>query len=127
MRCLIVDDNQSFLDSACFLLEREGVIVAGVASTITEALVQLDAVHPDVVLVDISLGDESGFDLARRLVNESGAPVVVLISMWAEADYADLIAASPAAGFIPKAELSAAALHRVAKRACGGSSGRRGR
>jgi DNA-binding NarL/FixJ family response regulator len=119
---VIVDDNQAFLDSARFLFEREGLIVAGVASTIAEALGQAEAVHPDVVLVDISLGDESGFDIARRLAgNAMRAPVVVLISTSAEADYADLIAASPAAGFIPKARLSRAAIHRVASRPGGAS------
>jgi two-component system, NarL family, nitrate/nitrite response regulator NarL len=115
LRCLIVDDNRSFLDSARFLLVREGLVVAGVASTVADALRQVEAVRPDVVLVDISLGEESGFDLARRLaVSEAGAPVVVLVSLSAEADYADLIAASPAAGFIPKAELSAAAIRSIA-------------
>jgi CheY-like chemotaxis protein len=128
LRCLIVDDNQSFLDSASFLLVREGLLVAGVASTIAAALEQVESLHPDVVLVDISLGDESGFELARRLAaSQAILPAVVLVSMSAEADYADLIAASPAAGFISKAELSAAAIRRVADQAWSGASERRGR
>jgi DNA-binding LytR/AlgR family response regulator len=61
------------------------------------------------MLVDIDLGPESGFDLARRLA-ESAAPPVILISTYAEEDYADLIAGSPALGFLPKATLSAAAI-----------------
>ena len=56
----------------------------------------------------IRLGDESGFDLARRL---SGT--VILISTHARSEYAEEIAASPAAGFIAKAELSASAILRL--------------
>jgi DNA-binding NarL/FixJ family response regulator len=71
--------------------------------------------RPQVVLVDISLGGESGFDLARRLAGyrRGGGPAVILISTHAEADFADLIAESPAAGFVPKPELSAQAIRRI--------------
>jgi DNA-binding NarL/FixJ family response regulator len=109
VRCLIVDDNQPFLDAARVLLEREGAAVAGVATTSAEALRLERELRPDVVLVDIRLGEESGFDLARRL---SGT--VILISTNAQSEYAEEIAASPAAGFISKAELSASAIQRLA-------------
>jgi DNA-binding NarL/FixJ family response regulator len=109
VRCLIVDDNQPFLDAARVLLEREGVAVAGVATTSAEALRLEHELRPDVVLVDIRLGEESGFDLARRL---SGT--VILISTNAQREYAEEIATSPAAGFISKAQLSASAVMRLA-------------
>ena len=53
LRCLIVDDNGFFLGAASMLLEREGLTVAGVASTGSEALRQIAALRPDVVLIDI--------------------------------------------------------------------------
>jgi DNA-binding NarL/FixJ family response regulator len=108
IRCLIVDDNQPFLDAAQLLLEREGVAVVGTATTSAEALRLDEELRPDVVLVDIRLGDENGFDLARQL---SGR--VILISTCAESEYAEKIAASPAAGFVPKALLSASAVLRL--------------
>ena len=109
IRCLIVDDNERFLDAARLLLEREGVPVVRVATTSAEAL-QLEAqLQPDVVLVDIRLGHESGFELARRL-----SAKVILISTDAQSEYPEELAASPAAGFIPKAQLSASAVLRVA-------------
>ena len=108
IRCLIVDDNQAFLDAARLLLEREGVAVVGVATTSAEALRLEEELRPDVSLVDIRLGGESGFDLARRL---SG--IVILISTDAQSEYAEEIAASPVAGFIPKARLSASAVLRL--------------
>ena len=111
IRCLIVDDNESFLQAARVLLEREGMSVAGVASTGADALSQVESLRPEVVLVDIFLGDESGLELAQRLVEEApGGATVILISTHAEADIANLISGSPAVGFLPKAELSAKAI-----------------
>jgi DNA-binding NarL/FixJ family response regulator len=108
IRCLIVDDNQPFLDAARLLLEREGVAVVGVATRSAEALLLEEELRPDVVLVDVHLGDENGFDLARRL-----SSTVVLISTDARSEYAQRIEESPVAGYIPKAELSASAVLRV--------------
>jgi DNA-binding NarL/FixJ family response regulator len=115
LRCLIVDDNQAFLEAARVLLEREGLTIAGTASNSAEALQKADALKPDVVLVDLMLGKESGFDLARLLVEDghAGGSTVILISTRSEDDVGELIARSPAAGFVPKAELSASAIRRI--------------
>ena len=114
LRCLLVDDSAAFLEAASVLLEREGLTVVGVASSIAEALRQARALRPDVILVDIGLGDESGFDLAQLLardgqsgqVDQWGGADVILISTGAEADYREMIDDSPAAGFLAKSELS---------------------
>ena len=115
LRCLLVDDSDAFLKAASDLLQREGVTVLGVAVSSAEALRQARALRPDVILVDIGLGDESGFDLARLLAQDgqAGRAEVILISARAEADYAELIAESPAAGFLVKSELSAQAISRI--------------
>jgi DNA-binding NarL/FixJ family response regulator len=115
LRCLIVDDSDLFLETASALLEQEGVTVVGVASSTAEALQQARALQPDVILVDIGLGDESGFDLARLLASDGqvGSTRVILISTRDEADYSELIAESPADGFLAKSELSARAIARI--------------
>jgi CheY-like chemotaxis protein len=112
LRCLIVDDNQGFLEAARTLLEREGLTIAGVASTSADALRAVDTLRPDIVLVDVALGKESGLELAGRLVTDEAArgPTVILISTRSESDLADLVALSPAAGFLSKSELSADAI-----------------
>lgn len=116
LRCLIVDDNPSFLQTAQEVLRRQGLDVIGLASTIAEALRQAQELEPEVVLVDITLGSESGFDLARRLAEmDAGSPTVILISTHCETDFADLIDKAPATGFLPKAELSASAIQRLAE------------
>jgi DNA-binding NarL/FixJ family response regulator len=115
LRCVLVDDNEAFLETASLLLEREGLAIVGMASTIAGALRQVRALRPDLVLVDIGLGNESGFDLARLLAQDgqvAGAEVI-LISTGAEADYRELIDDSPAAGFLAKSELSVRGISRL--------------
>jgi CheY-like chemotaxis protein len=113
LRCLLVDDSDAFLETASLLLEREGLAVVGVASSIADALREARALRPDLILVDIGLGDESGFTLAQLLARDYQGAGVILISAGAEADYAELIAQSPAAGFLAKSELSASGIGRI--------------
>jgi DNA-binding NarL/FixJ family response regulator len=112
LRSMIVDDSGRFLAAARNLLQREGVEVVGVAATGAEALKVAEELRPDVALVDIDLGEESGFDVAQRLV-EAAEGSVVLISSYAERDFADLIAASPAVGFLSKSELSGQGIREI--------------
>jgi DNA-binding NarL/FixJ family response regulator len=109
LRCLIVDDNPRFGDEARSLLEHEGVSVVGVAASGDEAVLLAEQLGPDLALVDISLGEESGFDVARRLLDRASAdaPAVILVSTYDEREFSGRIAASPALGFIPKTRLSA--------------------
>ena len=114
-RCLIVDDNESFLEIAAASLTGDDLDVVGTATTSAEALRRVAEQRPDVVLVDINLGEESGFELARMLVERFPqlAAGVVLISTRAERDFGGLVKASPAAGFVPKTQLSARAVLEV--------------
>jgi CheY-like chemotaxis protein len=115
LRCLIVDDNPGFLRAARALLEQEGLEVVGVASTGAEAVRRVADLHPDVTLVDIDLGEDSGFEVARRLFDDPAVDPgqLILISAHAEDDFVDLIEASPAVGFLVKPTLSAAAIERL--------------
>ena len=112
LSCLIVDDSPRFQQAARGLLERGGIKVVGVASTGAEALQRAAELRPDVTLVDIDLGGQSGFEVVRRLDRAADvAPTrMILISTHSEDDYADLIAASPAVGFLAKTALSARAV-----------------
>ena len=112
---LIVDDNWLFAEAARDRLEREGLRVVGVAATSAEALRRAEELRPEVVLVDVMLGGESGFELARGLAaqHRDGGPAVILISTYSAADFARPIAESPATGFLPKQELSADAIRRI--------------
>ena len=112
LRCLIIDDSPSFLRAARGLLERQGIAVVGTASTGAEAVALATELRPDVTLLDIDLGAESGFEIAARLHQQCSQPPlpVILISTHAEEDYADLIGSSSVVGFLPKVDLSADAI-----------------
>jgi CheY-like chemotaxis protein len=109
LRCLIVDDSVPFGEEARDLLEQEGISVVGVATSGDEAVRMIEASRPDLALVDISLGTESGFDVVRRLASipELAALRVIFISTYDEQEFRERIRASVALGFIAKTELSA--------------------
>jgi CheY-like chemotaxis protein len=118
LTCLIVDDNLLFLESAAELLGREGLEVVAVASDSGEAIRLASELRPDVALVDIDLGDEDGFELARRLSDLSEPwTKVILVSTHSEQDLGELIAGSPALGFIQKTRLSAGTIRELFERA----------
>jgi CheY-like chemotaxis protein len=104
---LIVDDSAPFRDLAQQILARDGFTVVGSAGSSAEALASAATLRPQVVLVDVNLGADSGFDLARQLRRGGrDAPSVVLMSTHSADEFAELIAESPAAGFVPKESLS---------------------
>lgn len=111
IRCLLVDDNPAFLEAARNILTRDGVTVTGTASCGAGAMRQASAMRPDVALVDVGLGAENGFDLARDLAAQG--ITVIMTSTGAEEDYADLIAESPVAGFLAKTALSGVEMRRI--------------
>jgi CheY-like chemotaxis protein len=115
VRCVIVDDSLEFLRTASELLECDGIDVVGAVSTGAQACRTCRLLKPDVALVDIYLGTETGFDVARQLADQAGSepPKVILISASVGGDIADMIADSPAVSFLPKEGLSGATIRRV--------------
>jgi DNA-binding NarL/FixJ family response regulator len=114
LRCVIVDDSLPYLEAATERLERDGFTVVGVAQTTDEALRNVRELIPDVVLVDVALGQESGFELARRLAAAgSKQPAVVMISTQAEEDVSEELAEARVAGFVAKTKLSAQAIEQL--------------
>jgi DNA-binding NarL/FixJ family response regulator len=115
LRCVIVDDNPDFLDAATRLLECQGARVVGVAQSRRAAMRCIPDLRPDVTLVDIDLGGDSGFDLVEELHRNgpTAATPVILISTHDGQDFADLVAASTAMAFLPKSTLSAAAIREI--------------
>ena len=118
VRCLIVDDSARFGEEARSLLEQEGISVVGFATSGDEALRLAKELRPDLALVDISLGSESGFDVARRLADHGdiAAPRVIFVSTYDEREFSGPIEASSALGFIAKTELSADRIRRLLER-----------
>jgi DNA-binding NarL/FixJ family response regulator len=117
LTCLIVDDSPPFLEAARQLLADDGVTVVGVAATSDQAVDETLALRPDVALVDVDLGPESGFDVARRLAGlPHGGPRVILISAETGSELAELVDASGALGFVSKTDLSGDAIRTLLAR-----------
>jgi CheY-like chemotaxis protein len=106
---LVVDDHDGFRALARTMLEMAGFTVAEAASG-AEATQTARIIRPRLVLLDIQLPDFDGFEVARRLAAQEDKPVIVLTSTREASDYGGQIAASPVAGFLPKDQLSGAAL-----------------
>ena len=109
---LIVDDHPSFRASARMLLEAEGFDVIGEAEDGESALEAVRTLHPDVVLLDVQLPGIDGIEVAARLTanGADGGPAIVLTSSRDLADLGPVRDRCDVRGFIPKAELSGAAL-----------------
>jgi DNA-binding NarL/FixJ family response regulator len=107
---LVVDDHPSFRRFARRLLEAAGLVVVGEAGDGASALAAVLELRPDVVLLDVLLPDTTGFEVAQALAAGPERPLVVLTSSRSAADFGGFTGHHGAACFIPKSELTVAAL-----------------
>jgi DNA-binding NarL/FixJ family response regulator len=107
---LIVDDHAGFRSWTRSLLEAEGFPVIGEAADGKSALATARALRPELVVLDVMLGDTTGFVVADALAQLPLPPAVILISSREASDFGDAIGRSPALGFISKPELSGSRL-----------------
>lgn len=105
---VIVDDHAAFRARAQDLLEGAGYDVIGSCADGRSGLETISALRPDLVLLDVQLPDVDGFAVVTRLDALAKPPAVVLVSTREAADFGGRLVHSGAAGFITKAELSAA-------------------
>src|SRR3954449_13039867 len=107
---VIVDDHPSFRSSARLLLESDGFEVVGEAATGQEGVDVALELRPDLVLLDVNLPDIDGFEVATRITADRRPPAGILTSSRDSTDFGPLVEKSGARGFVPKSELSGAAL-----------------
>lgn len=105
IRILIVDDHAAIREGLCSLLEREpGFEVCGDAGTMTAALNLIRENSPTMAIVDISIGDESGLELIRRIKQADSSVRILAWSMYDDLLYAERALGAGAMGFINKRE-----------------------
>lgn len=114
---LIVDDHESFRGFVRTMLSADGFDVTGEAEDGESGLAAVDRLAPDVVLLDVQLPGIDGFEVARRIRAAGRRPQIVLTSSRDATAYGERLARSGADGFIPKQDLSAAALAAILARA----------
>ena len=113
LRVVVVDDDERFRAMACRALVADGIEVVAEVGNGEDAFDAVARTRPDVVLVDMRLPGIDGLEVARQLRAEGGGPAVILISTL-DAAYGRRVAAGLAAGFLPKNELSLAAILEIA-------------
>lgn len=105
---LIVDDHPMVREGLAARIAAEpGLRVCGEAADMNEALAQVKQLHPDLVIVDISLRTSHGVDLIKRLKSSAPAtvrPKVLVHTMYTESLYADRALQAGADGYITKEE-----------------------
>jgi DNA-binding NarL/FixJ family response regulator len=107
---LIVDDHAGFRGFARRLLEADGLSVVGEAADGLSALAAVEALQPQLVLLDVLLPDTDGFVVAATLAERVDRPAVVLTSSRDAADFGRRLERSPVKGFVHKDDLSGRAL-----------------
>lgn len=113
---LIIDDDSGFRTQARDVLEADGFDVIGEATDGASGLEAVRILTPDVVLLDIGLPDVDGFEIARVLALRRPPPVVVLTSSRDARAYGRRLASGHQAGFIPKEQISGAAIRAMVGR-----------
>lgn len=114
MTVLIVDDHAPFREYLRSVLEDDGFDVVADVGDAAEAMAAVLATRPDLVLLDVHLGDgPDGFEVARQLATLPSPPTVIVTSSRSQSAYSDRITTAPVLGFLPKDELSPAAIRRL--------------
>jgi len=84
-RILVVDDEPTLVATVKFNLEKEGYEVTA-ASDGEEALASVRASPPDLVILDLMLGNMHGFEVCRAIRKDSDVPIVMLTARTEEVD-----------------------------------------
>ena len=122
IRVLIVDDQLPFRQAAAAVIEStDSFVVAGAVESAEQALADIDVLRPDLVLMDVNMPGLGGVAASRRLGEDHPDVVVVLLSSYDEAEFADLTDNCGAAGYLPKAAFGPEALAEIWS-ATGGST-----
>jgi len=102
---LLADDNPSLLTTLVEMLQTEYKVVAALPNG-TSVLDQVASLSPDVVILDVSLGDLTGFEVARRL-KDSGCPAkIIFLTVHEDVDFVNAAFDLGAFGYVFKSRVT---------------------
>ncbi len=103
VRVMLVDDHEVVRQGVAALLERaEGIVVCGQASSAAEALEVATATMPDVVVMDVRLGGDSGIETTREIRARRPATKVIMLTSYADDDAMFSSIMAGASGYVLK-------------------------
>ncbi len=115
-KVFIIDDHCILREGLSHLINsEEDLIVCGETDNVSDTLQAIDDSKPDIVLVDISLGDGSGIRLTENLTYSHPGISVLVLSMHDESEYAERCLKAGAMGYIMKQESSKKLLSAIRK------------
>jgi DNA-binding NarL/FixJ family response regulator len=118
IRLLLADDKPDMLTALAQLLRPEFLIVGELCSG-TSVLAQVDALNPDIILLDVSLGDLSGFQVAERLRQLTWPSKIVFLSIHENPEFLQAAVDLGASGYVLKSQISRDLLHALQSVAMG--------
>jgi DNA-binding NarL/FixJ family response regulator len=102
---LIADDNVALRDTLVDILQQEFTIV-GIASSGKEILERVPELRPVIVVLDISLGDSTGFDVLRKLKSDGFRCKFVFVSVHESPSFIQAAEELGASGYVFKSQIS---------------------
>ena len=105
VRVLLVDDNEAMLARAAAALGTDCVVV-GKAMDGQAALLAAQSLHPDVVVLDISMPGMSGLDVALRLHELGSTSVVIFLTVHSEEEFVQAGRSAGGLGYVVKPRLA---------------------
>src|SRR5205085_8249954 len=110
-RVFIVDDHPLVRDGLANLINQQGdLLVCGEAEDSAGAIAGIESSKPDIALIDISLKNESGLELVKKLQAQFAQISLIVLSMHDEALYAERALHAGARGYVMKRETSTSIL-----------------
>jgi DNA-binding NarL/FixJ family response regulator len=108
VRALLADDSARFLEAARRFLTTQPIEIVGEARMGREALDLVEALAPDLVLLDLEMPDLDGLTVLRSLRSRPGSPRIIVVTLHDQDEYRDAAAEAGADGFVAKRELTTA-------------------
>jgi DNA-binding NarL/FixJ family response regulator len=103
---LLADDNPALLETLVEMLETDYRVAAAVGSG-ASVLEEVAARCPDLIILDISLGDLTGFDVARRLRETGCAAKIIFLTVHEDIDFVNAAFDLGASGYVFKSRITA--------------------
>jgi CheY-like chemotaxis protein len=110
LRTVVVDHNPDFIRAVCEQIQNEqGLIVVATAESGFAALISVDVLHPDLVLMGVAMPGMDGLEATRRIKARPEPPRVVLMTLHDAAGMARVARDGGADAVVSKRELSESA------------------
>jgi DNA-binding NarL/FixJ family response regulator len=103
---LLADDNPDLLETLIEILESDYEVAAALCS-VASVLEEIPALGPDLVILDISLGDLTGFEVARRLKDTGCTAKIIFLSVHEDIDFVNAAFDLGASGYVFKSRITA--------------------